>query len=79
MSSIVPVNGIVFKRLRARKTPKYVPFKIYRKCISVSIFDSKIVWILYSSEYRLHRLGVGSCRAVFNLRRRKTMDLKLFN
>ena len=145
MSSIVPVNGIVFKRLRARKTPKYVPFKIYRKCISVSIFDFKncldcilfgvqvmcsdvcsirtilptlakwynnakkaleksktnsqphsshslisyilayelvlssihvknktnfqlkIVWTVYSSEYRLHRLGVGSTGAIIKL------------
>ena len=26
-----------------------------------------LVWDLYSSEYRLHRLGVGSARAIFKL------------
>ena len=29
-------------------------------------FQLKIVWTVYSLEYRLHRLGVGSARAIFN-------------
>ena len=28
-------------------------------------FQLKIVWTVYSLEYRLHRLGVGSARAIF--------------
>lgn len=65
MSSIVPVNGIVFKRLRARKTPKYIPFKIYRKCILVSIFDfnNYLDCILFGVQ--VTSLSVGSTKAIY--------------